>query len=235
MGTSRFLFSMNWATPFAPTHDSIMVSGNTYRCSTPLSLYLSSVAFRLYAKFTYSRASGTGFSAAVDKLGTSAIACEIYKPAREWAKIRALIPQTAMVYAWSQNDSAAAQWLKDVNKRTSARVRCVIIPREHKDLNDWTKAGATKCDLESAISSSPALAKPATPDLSILLEKTVVRSTQSITFSSVHQAVLIALWIAHTYLIELFACTPYLHITSPAKRCGKSNLLTLSVPSRESL
>ena len=35
----------------------------------------------------------------------------------------------------------------------------------------------------------------------------------------------VALWVLHTYAIELADTTPYLHICSPTKRCGKSRLL----------
>lgn len=44
-------------------------------------------------------------------------------------------------------------------------------------------------------------------------------------FSSDAQPAAIALWIAHTWVIEAFDYTPYLHIVSPEKRCGKSRLL----------
>jgi Protein of unknown function (DUF3631)/CHC2 zinc finger len=165
--------------------------------------------------------------AAVDKLGAPAIECAIItRGAGNGTKVHGLIPQTAVVFAWSQNDSAASQWLKDINKNTAAKVHGVVTPHQHKDVNDWTKAGATKTDLEHAINSSTAIEKPAAPELSVLVEETFILLRDNITFSSEHQAVLTALWIAHTYVIDLFCCTPYLHITSPAKRCGKSNLLT---------
>ena len=35
----------------------------------------------------------------------------------------------------------------------------------------------------------------------------------------------VVLWIAHTYVLDAFDVTPYLNVTSPAKRCGKSRLL----------
>jgi hypothetical protein len=41
------------------------------------------------------------------------------------------------------------------------------------------------------------------------------------------QAVVVALWVPHTYAIEAFDYTPYLRIESPQKRCGKSRLLEL--------
>lgn len=46
-----------------------------------------------------------------------------------------------------------------------------------------------------------------------------------IAFSSNDQPLCIALWIAHTWVVDCFDYTPYLHIESPEKRCGKSLLL----------
>ena len=45
-----------------------------------------------------------------------------------------------------------------------------------------------------------------------------------IVFSSEAQATAVTLWVAHTWVIEAFDFTPYLHITSPVKRCGKSRV-----------
>jgi hypothetical protein len=43
-------------------------------------------------------------------------------------------------------------------------------------------------------------------------------------FSSEAQEIVATLWVAHTWVIEAFDYTPYLHISSPAKRCGKSRV-----------
>jgi hypothetical protein len=104
-----------------------------------------------------------------------------------------------------------------------------------KDLNDWTKAGATAEDLYAAFwhneTSNPqpiesvALSKGKSVGLAVLLGETVNVLQQNITFSSEHQAVVVALWVAHTHVIDHLNTTAYLHITSPVKRCGKSNLL----------
>jgi Protein of unknown function (DUF3631) len=40
-----------------------------------------------------------------------------------------------------------------------------------------------------------------------------------------HSADITALWVAHTYLIELFTVSPRLAVTSPEKGCGKTTLL----------
>jgi hypothetical protein len=40
-----------------------------------------------------------------------------------------------------------------------------------------------------------------------------------------HQADAVTLWAAHTHVFDAFGCTPYLAITSPEKRSGKTRLL----------
>jgi hypothetical protein len=42
-----------------------------------------------------------------------------------------------------------------------------------------------------------------------------------------HAAPALALWVLHTWVFECFDITPYLSITSPTKRCGKTVLMTL--------
>ena len=42
-----------------------------------------------------------------------------------------------------------------------------------------------------------------------------------------HADVAVALWVAHTYVYEVFRYTPRLAVTSPVKQCGKTTLLKL--------
>ncbi len=44
-------------------------------------------------------------------------------------------------------------------------------------------------------------------------------------FTNQAHPTLIALWLAHTWVMSAFDFTPYLHILSPEKRCGKSRLM----------
>ena len=44
-------------------------------------------------------------------------------------------------------------------------------------------------------------------------------------FQSPHQVIAVALWVAHTYAVEAAEATPYLGITAPEKRSGKTRLL----------
>ena len=45
-----------------------------------------------------------------------------------------------------------------------------------------------------------------------------------IVFSNEAQAIAVTLWVAHTWVIDAFDYTPYLHISSLVKECGKSRL-----------
>lgn len=89
-----------------------------------------------------------------------------------------LLRPDATVYAWVQNDpinpqtgkSPALEWL-EVICRHAAKVLVVKTPAQHKDPNDWLKAGATREDFLAAIEhaesapvpSGPAPASPAAP------------------------------------------------------------------------
>ena len=44
-------------------------------------------------------------------------------------------------------------------------------------------------------------------------------------FTNESQPTVLALWVAHTWTIDAFDFTPYIHIFSPVKRCGKSTVL----------
>ena len=86
------------------------------------------------------------------------------------ALVADLIPVGAMVHCWTQNDetdakgkSAAEDWQATVCANTTAEVRRVPIPPEYKDLNDWTKAGASSDDLAEAISNAEVVQETQSP------------------------------------------------------------------------
>ena len=58
-----------------------------------------------------------------------------------------------------------------------------------------------------------------------LLESTYRRF---VVFDSEHQVVAITLWTAHTHTIEVVDTTPYIHVSSPEKRSGKTRLLEVA-------
>ncbi|HEX9630594.1 MAG TPA: AAA family ATPase [Pyrinomonadaceae bacterium] len=64
-----------------------------------------------------------------------------------------LIPAGTTVYAWKQNDElkngkrAGDTWLKEVAAHAGTKVLWPKTPEQFKDLNDWTRAGASADDL----------------------------------------------------------------------------------------
>lgn len=63
------------------------------------------------------------------------------------------------------------------------------------------------------------------PDGAELLDDVAGFLSQYVVFQSTAQVIAAALWTAHTYALDAFDVTPYLAVTSPEKRSGKSRLL----------
>jgi hypothetical protein len=78
----------------------------------------------------------------------------ISRGAGNGALIAGSFQEDSTVYLWSQNDAAGQNWAKNVCANSKAIVKIAKIPEPHKDLNDWTRAGATTNDLIGAMISS---------------------------------------------------------------------------------
>lgn len=71
--------------------------------------------------------------------------------------VAGLIPAGTTVHAWKQNDElkngrrAGDKWLNDVAAHAGPKVVWAKTPEQFKDLNDWTRAGATVKDLLAAM------------------------------------------------------------------------------------
>jgi hypothetical protein len=231
---------------------------------------------------------------------------------------------TGTLYLWPQNDRAhlpadkwpkvneiptppAEKWMSDIRELLpNEQIKICRVPNEHKDLNDWLKAGAEPSDihftytvqsetLPEELSRSQTVELPALPapaqaepvqsrpseggkdsgearesaavtddpqeksdsrdgdtfgdagerrdgghspssapsisedtlslDLAKALDDTVDFLNRYVTFPAEEQSHAIALWIAHAHAYNAFRFTPYLHVCSPEKRCGKTRLL----------
>jgi hypothetical protein len=80
------------------------------------------------------------------------------------------------------------------------------------------------------LSESQSDVQPESPCISVEVMRDALNDTVSlmkrfIVFPSEAAYQLLALWVAHTYAIEAFEYTPYLHVYSPEKQCGKSRVL----------
>jgi hypothetical protein len=76
----------------------------------------------------------------------------ITRGASNGARVAALIPDGSIAYIWTQNDKGGADLESALAEHAAATVtvRRVCIPALHKDLNDWTRAGAALVDLIAA-------------------------------------------------------------------------------------
>ena len=81
----------------------------------------------------------------------------ITRGATNGALVAGLIPKNSIVYLWTQNDAAGEKWEKRICAGTKAAVKRVKTPAPYKDLNDWTRAGATSDDLFDATINADAI------------------------------------------------------------------------------
>jgi 5S rRNA maturation endonuclease (ribonuclease M5) len=94
---------------------------------------------------------------------------------------------------------------------------CIVQAAEGKDARDHLEAGR---DVEGfEVMWEPVTLAPLLDAIAAALRRYVVMSEE--------QAVVVALWVIHTHAIEAADMTPYLAITSPEKRSGKSLLLEM--------
>ena len=136
-----------------------------------------------------------------------------------------LLRQDISVCVWPQNDAPGEKWLSDLCAQASTKVAKAVVPAPHKDINEWTKAEARAEDIYYAFWRNELVNAPKLVGLGTLLDEVHAFLRRFISFTSETQPVAIALWVAHAWLLEAFQFTPYLHVFSPTKQCGKSRLL----------
>ncbi len=71
-----------------------------------------------------------------------------------------LIPEGVSVLAWPQNDEAGKRWLDDLSTKVPVQVARAMVPEQFKDVNEWTKAGASAEDIYAAIFRNELVEKP---------------------------------------------------------------------------
>jgi hypothetical protein len=104
----------------------------------------------------------------------------------------------------------------------SVRVTRVLVG---KDAADYIRDGAaTREDFERLAAEAPEWSPVVKVKPERLLDD-VVRFIRRFVVLNEEQAVASALWVVHTHATAAFQVTPYLAITSPTKRCGKSRLM----------
>ena len=152
----------------------------------------------------------------------------ITRGAQNGARVCNLIPSGSTLFLWTQNDQAGEKWQKDICASASCLVKRVKVPQPHKDLNDWSKAGATPDDLLSAIANAEIVQEPLSPEKMFNdIKRFVLRY---VVFSQPEHADAITLWILHTWVADCADYTPYIYLHSPVMRCGKTQVQRVVEP-----
>jgi hypothetical protein len=81
----------------------------------------------------------------------------ITRGAGNGALVATALPPGATAYLFTQNDEPGTKWEQAILADTKCTVKRVKIPAPHKDLNDWTRAGATDDDLLGAMNEAETL------------------------------------------------------------------------------
>jgi hypothetical protein len=105
----------------------------------------------------------------------------------------------------------------------AASIRVAELPGA-KDLTEWLERGGSKEQLHEIVTATVQQNSTATLDGGELLDKIYAFLRRFVNLARA-QVVIIVLWIVHTYALDAADVTPYLAITSPEKRCGKTRLL----------
>jgi hypothetical protein len=160
----------------------------------------------------------------------------ITRGASNGALVADVIPKDATVYCWMQNDAAGEKWQRDICSHVkNCVVKSARTPAKFKDVNQWVQSDGTSDDLLAAMMEAEVVGKTEAPSanatpvqpraLGLLLDAVCGLLRRYVVFSLPEQAFTLALWVAHTCVIEAFDFTPYIHIFSAEKRWGKSRLL----------
>jgi hypothetical protein len=92
-----------------------------------------------------------------------------------------------------------------------------------KDLSEWRERGGTRDALLALIEGTPEWKPEVIEGAELLMA--VYRFVRRFVSLSEPQAMVVALWVAHTHAFDSAEATPYLAVTSAEKQCGKTRLL----------
>lgn len=146
------------------------------------------------------------------------------------------------VVLWADNDEPGRKHMERIRERLVAlgvKVAALVTDREggpgadaydfiarHKDLGPGAVSDAVFDLIDEAKSPASSVQAPVLGEEALrdALDRIEAEATRYVWLPD-HAPAVAALWAAHTYCFERFQYTPYLHITGPSKRCGKTRLL----------
>jgi 5S rRNA maturation endonuclease (ribonuclease M5) len=153
--------------------------------------------------------------------------------AGKWREEYSEILRGAIVYVIADKDDPGREHAQQVATPLHGkgkRVAVLELPDRNghkvKDASDWLAAGGSGGELAELLEAAPEWT-PQTKkvELAAVLDSICEFLRRHIVFASMSQSIIIALWVAHTWILDAFDCTPYLHVSSPEKSSGKTKLL----------
>jgi AAA domain len=87
----------------------------------------------------------------------------IARGAKNAGRVAPLIAGASYCATWTQNDEPGRNFEKDLVTAAACGVKRAKIPEQYKDLNDWTRAGATDRELTHAFNKAEPLSRTPTP------------------------------------------------------------------------
>jgi uncharacterized protein (DUF983 family) len=148
--------------------------------------------------------------------------------AGKWSQVDDKPLEGRQVVILPDNDEASYKHAEQIAQSLygrAASVRIVHLPDlpPKGDVSDWLAAGHTIDELLQLVTLTPEWHPPQPPSLSEILDAIRAFVRQYVVLTD-EQADAIALWVAHTWVIDATDVTPYLRINSATKRCGKTRL-----------
>jgi DNA-binding MarR family transcriptional regulator len=118
--------------------------------------------------------------------------------------VTALIPRNCTLYLWTQNDKPGEDWQRKICKSAKCLVKRVKIPAPHKDLNDWTRAGASSDDLLATMMNAEVI-REVEKSWSDALNESVVTASQLAQLALKPRRKLLGDWLCEGDLGFIFA------------------------------
>jgi hypothetical protein len=148
--------------------------------------------------------------------------------AGKWSQVDDKPLEGRQVVVLPDNDEVGRRHAEQVAQSLygrAASVRIVYLPDlpPKGDVSDWLAAGHTVEELLQLVAQTPEWHPPQPPSLSEILDAIRAFVRQYVVLTD-EQADAIALWVAHTWVVDATDVTPYLRINSATKRCGKTRL-----------
>jgi hypothetical protein len=167
--------------------------------------------------------------------------------AGKWVDDYSKVLKGKRVFILQDDDEPGRKHAQEVARSVAeyaAEVRLLPPFQDAKDVSQWISYGGTEKQLRKLVAATPiydpsgeppisrdTVSEPTNPTVPLLRGSRLISKLELFFQKRVilpsGLALVLALWVIGTYLYDIFDCYPYICITSPTKRCGKTLLAEL--------